>query len=81
MWQDLAFSGLSTRCVCLCLDRLELVAKYFPHSTHWYFGLKKLFAFDLPSVFWRESNVKDFGNVSGIDMSEECEDTGDIDGV
>ena len=31
MWQHFAFSLLMARWVCLCLDRLELVAKCLPH--------------------------------------------------
>ena len=34
IWQHLAFSAVSALWVCLCLERFELVAKCFPHSSH-----------------------------------------------
>ena len=34
LWQHLAVSVVSCLWVCLCLDRLELVTKFLPHSSH-----------------------------------------------
>ena len=36
--QGLAVSGLSSLCVCLWRERLELVANSLPQSTHGYFS-------------------------------------------
>ena len=59
MWHAFAVSGESLRWVCLCRDRLELVAKCFPHSPHWCFSRPLLDNLDLPSDWWRESTVND----------------------
>ena len=65
MWQDLAFSGVRALWVCLCRDKLELEAKCFPHSAHWY----------LAGVV-----LKFFTSISGRDMSEQKEEAGETGG-
>ena len=80
IWQDLVFSSLRDLCVCLCLDRLELVAKYFPHSSHLYLEYFVELTFDLPSLHSRESTVKDLMRGSGREISEHVDDVGDIGG-
>ena len=59
MWQALAVSGESCLWVCLCRDRLELVANCLPHSEHSCFCLVPPESLDLPSLWCRESTVKD----------------------
>ena len=77
IWQDLAVSADSTRCVCLWRDRLELVAKFFPHSWQKYFCLVRFWCFDLPSVWYKDSTVKAFILDSGTEISEEQEVAGE----
>ena len=78
--QDFAFSSLRDLCVCLCLDRLELVAKCFPHSSQLYLGYLVQLTFDLPSLHSKESTVNDLMCGSGRDISEHVDDVGDIGG-
>ena len=80
MLQDFAFSSLRDLWVCLCLDRLELVAKNFPHSSHLYFENFVELIFDLPSLHNRESTVNDLMWGSGTVISEHVDDVGDIGG-
>ena len=81
MWQHLAVSVVSCLWVCLCLDRLELVAKFLPHSSHLYLVLAAVFCwyFDLPSVWYKESIVKALMKCSGTDCDsdEASEEAGD----
>ena len=78
--QDFALSSLRDLCVCLCLDRLELVAKCFPHSSQLYLGYLVQLTFDLPSLHSKESTVNDLIYDSGKDISEYVDEAGDIGG-
>ena len=61
----------------MCLERLELVAKCFPHSWHWNLSELALFNLDLPSWNWMDSEVKDLIWMSGRDRSEYTEPAGE----
>ena len=77
--QDLAFSLLIDKCVCLCRERFELVAKCFPHCSHLCLDTSGLeLIFDLPSLFNMESTVKDLIEQTGGDRDDE-DDTDDTD--
>ena len=80
MWQDLAVSDVNCLWVCLCLDKLELVAKFLPQSSHLYLVLEAVFwYFDLPSVWYNESIVKALIKCSGTDCDKDdaSEEAGD----
>ena len=64
----------------MCLERLELVAKYFPHSSQLYFSFLQEVTFDLPSLHSKESTVNDLIYDSGKDISEYVDEAGDIGG-
>ena len=66
--------------VCLCLDKLELVAKFLPQSSHLYLVLEAVvWCLDLPSVWYKESIVKALMKCSGTDCDKDdaSEDAGD----
>ena len=62
----------------MCLDWLELVAKYFPHSSHLYFWYLGELTFDLPSLLNKESTVNDL--IYGLckDISEQVDEDEEI---
>ena len=74
MWQHLAFSAVRALWVCLCRDRLELVAKCLPHSSHLNLVSWPGRALDLPSNCWMDSGVNDLMvGTSGSEMSEQVD--------
>ena len=83
MWQALAVSEESVLCVCLCLERLEVEAKSFPHSGHSFFWLLCFFSTGdlLRNMSMTNSESSMSEGVGEEDVVDEVvEDAGEIEG-
>ena len=78
--QDLAFSAVNALCVCLWRERLELEAKYLPHSMHWWRVLRLQALSDRSMLESASSGLccwKTLMSISGREMSEQKDDVGE----
>ena len=83
MWQALALSEESVLWVCLCLDRLEVEAKSFPHSGHSFFWVLCFFSTGdlLRNISMTNSESSMSEGVGEEDVVEEVvDDAGEIEG-